>query len=93
MTKKTRITLLLALLFIYLPLATCLKQETASEKTTNPAFVIDKLFEHEGCAVYRFYAGGRAHYYSRCIDVASSRIHSYSADSRGQLEQTLTTYE
>lgn len=33
-------------------------------------FVVDRLFTHEGCTVYRFYDGGNARYYTNCGSTA-----------------------
>ena len=33
-------------------------------------FVVDRLFTHEGCTVYRFYDGGNARYYTHCGSTA-----------------------
>ena len=36
-------------------------------------FVVDKLFTHEGCTVYRFSDGGNARYYTNCGSTAWTR--------------------
>ena len=36
-------------------------------------FVVDKLFTHEGCTVYRFYDGGNSRYYTNCGSTAWTR--------------------
>ena len=46
-------------------LAGCSKPaETSTAVGTE--FVVDKLFTHEGCTVYRFYDGGGTRYYTNC---------------------------
>lgn len=46
-------------------LAGCSKQAETST-AVGAEFVVDKLFTHEGCTVYRFYDGGNARYYTNC---------------------------
>lgn len=46
-------------------LAGCVKQAETST-SVGSEFVVDKLFTHEGCTVYRFYDGGNARYYTNC---------------------------
>lgn len=57
----TRFALLLGVL---LATAGCSKDPVSSSTTNNPNLSVDLLFEHEGVRVYRFYDGGRAHYYA-----------------------------
>lgn len=46
-------------------LAGCSKPaETSTAVGTE--FVVDKLFTHEGCTVYRFSDGGNKRYYTNC---------------------------
>jgi outer membrane biogenesis lipoprotein LolB len=46
-------------------LAACSKPaETSTAVGTE--FVVDKLFTHEGCTVYRFSDGGNKRYYTNC---------------------------
>lgn len=37
-----------------------------TESTSNPTIPIERLFSHDGCAVYSFYDRGNYHYYTRC---------------------------
>jgi hypothetical protein len=46
-------------------LAGCSKQAETST-AVGAEFVVDKLFTHEGCTVYRFYDGGTTRYYTNC---------------------------
>ena len=46
-------------------LAGCVKQAETST-SVGAEFVVDKLFTHEGCTVYRFNDGGNARYYTNC---------------------------
>jgi hypothetical protein len=36
-------------------------------------FVVDKLFTHEGCTVYRFSDGGNKRYFTNCSDSTTWR--------------------
>jgi hypothetical protein len=38
------------------------------EKTTNREYIVDLLFTHDGCSIYRFSDSGTAVYYVRCDD-------------------------
>lgn len=63
---KTLIILVVALL------AGCSKPaETSTAVGTE--FVVDKLFTHEGCTVYRFSDGGNSRYYTNCQGSTSWR--------------------
>lgn len=55
---------LLAILVIAV-LAGCSKPAETST-AVGAEFVVDKLFTHEGCTVYRFIDGGNARYYTNC---------------------------
>lgn len=44
----------------------------STEKTNNPAALVDFLFEHEGCRVFRFEDNGRYHYFTSCPGSAIS---------------------
>lgn len=46
-------------------LAGCTKRAEQSS-AAGTEFVVDKLFTHEGCTVYRFEDGGRYLYYTNC---------------------------
>lgn len=57
--KKLLVILSLAVL------AGCTKQ-AAESSAVGKQFVVDKLFTHEGCTVYRFQDGGYYRYYTNC---------------------------
>ena len=46
-------------------LAGCAKPAETSTPVGRE-FVVDKLFTHEDCTVYRFYDGGSARYFTNC---------------------------
>ena len=64
--NKTLIILAVALL------AGCSKPAETST-AVGAEFVVDKLFTHEGCTVYRFSDGGNARYYTNCGSTAWTR--------------------
>ena len=39
----------------------------STEPTDNPQIKVDRLLDHDGCTVYRFYDGG-PRYFVRCRD-------------------------
>lgn len=55
----------LALIALVALLVGCSKQAETST-AVGAEFVVDKLFTHEGCTVYRFYDGGNSRYYTNC---------------------------
>lgn len=63
---------LAALVAAALVLAGC--SPAPAESTTpssNPAVTVDRLLEHDGCVVYRFYDAGYARYFVRCPEGAA----------------------
>jgi hypothetical protein len=56
----------LAVGVLALILAGCTNDPVSTARTDNNQVPVDKLFTHEGCTVYRFFDGGRNHYYSDC---------------------------
>ena len=42
----------------------CTSNPTATKTSSNPDVAVELLFEHEGVRMYRFYDGGRSHYYA-----------------------------
>ena len=38
---------------------------------TEGGFTVERLFTHEGCAVFRFEDGGRNRYFTRCDGIAA----------------------
>lgn len=58
--KRSAVALLLSFA------AGCLGSPQETARTTNPDFVVEFLFDHEGCRVYRFRDEGHVHYYTSC---------------------------
>jgi hypothetical protein len=61
-----RLVLLAALLLI----AGCEKEPLSRAVSTNREIPVDRLFEIDGCRVYRFY-DGRSRYFASCAGVTS----------------------
>lgn len=72
------------ILFILLivGLFSCVKQ--AQESTANGEFVVELLFTHDSCNVYRFKDGGRLIYWSNC----NGNIHYNYSTSGGKAHTT-----
>jgi hypothetical protein len=49
----------------------CDKPAEVTSQTSNSEFDVGRMFEHDGCEVFRFYDAGRAHYYVRCAPGAA----------------------
>jgi hypothetical protein len=58
--------------------AACDKVPEETSQTSNPNVQAEKLFTHDGCTVYRFYDGGRNHYFSKCDNAKSQTISQQS---------------
>lgn len=50
----------------FLALAAGCSKPAETSTAVGVEFVVDKLFTHEGCTVYRFYDGGGARYFTNC---------------------------
>jgi hypothetical protein len=53
-------------------MAGCNQPAEIVSSSTNPKVPVETLFSHEGCTVYRFYDGGRNHYFARCPGVTET---------------------
>jgi hypothetical protein len=47
-------------------LAGCTKQAAGIAQTDNAHFEVERLFETDGCKVFRFEDNGRDHYFAHC---------------------------
>jgi hypothetical protein len=56
-----------------LALSGCARDPVETTRTSNPGIAVEKLFEHEGCAMYRFRDAGSYVYYSNCQGTAQAR--------------------
>jgi hypothetical protein len=71
--KILGITILIAIFFVFIGFLTgCERKSLNSSMTNNPEFNAEKLFDYEGCSIYRFYDYGNAVYYSKCLDYGVS---------------------
>lgn len=57
---------IIALAAVALALAGCARDPVETSRTDNPQINVSKLFEYDGCSVYRFMDGGEFVYYSNC---------------------------
>lgn len=44
----------------------CEATPVSTNRTSNPGLLVELLFEHDGCRVYRFRDNGNLHYYAHC---------------------------
>ncbi len=58
------------LMFVFL--AGCERPPISEAPTNNPAIIISKLFQYDGCTVYRFNDNREAHYFTNCKGSVSS---------------------
>jgi hypothetical protein len=47
-------------------LAACGADPVGVNSSSNPEIKVERLFDHEGCTMYRFHDFGSARYYVRC---------------------------
>lgn len=57
-----KIVLLFVLCLVF---SGCYRSSEESVKSSNPEVTVEKLFEHDGCTIYRFYDGG-IRYFANC---------------------------
>jgi starvation-inducible outer membrane lipoprotein len=57
---------LIAIAAAALLLSGCARDPVETSRTDNPQINVEKLFEHDGCSVYRFMDGGNFVYYTNC---------------------------
>lgn len=57
----------LALLLVACLLAACSRDPVATTATDNAQIKVERLFDHDGCTVYRFYDAG-TRYFVKCRD-------------------------
>lgn len=73
---------LILLSFLLLLVAGCARQPNGAT-VHQGEFSIAELFSHDGCKVYRFYDGGRNHYFSRCDQATDSSVMSTQSCGKG----------
>jgi len=64
---------LLALVLLAVALTSCEGVALRKEQTNNDEFKVELLFEHDGVKVYRFWDGGRSHYFTNKGETMSSQ--------------------
>lgn len=50
----------------------CEQDAMEAARPPGSAFVVEKLFTHDGCTVYRFSDGSHSRYFARCGSTAST---------------------
>lgn len=66
--------IIIALAAVTLALSGCARDPVEISRTDNPEIVVHKLFEHEGCKMYRFEDAGSKVYYSDCTGSTQNRV-------------------
>lgn len=66
-------------------LSGCARDPVETSRTDNPQINVEKLFEHDGCSVYRFMDGASPVYYTNCQGSTQS-----SRGKQGDLNVTTT---
>jgi hypothetical protein len=59
------------ILFLAVLLISCSKDPVSIDRTNNPEITVELLFIHDSIKVYRFYDGGRAHYFTKDQTITS----------------------
>lgn len=77
--------MILALAAVTLALSGCARDPIETSRTDNPEIAVHKLFEHEGCSMYRFKDAGTYVYYSNCTGSTQSR---YGKHGKNQVSTT-----
>lgn len=65
--------IIIALVAFAFALSGCARDPVETSRTDNPGIVVEKLFEHEGCTMYRFQDAGNYVYYSDCTGSTQAR--------------------
>lgn len=60
---------------------------------TESNFEVSRLFDTEGCAVYRFRDAGRYHYFTTCGEAISSQTETCGKGCTRQYSETIRTKE
>jgi len=50
----------------------CGERPVSSSQSNNPRIQVDKLFDHDGCTVYRFDDAGRSRYFTKCATTSNT---------------------
>lgn len=74
MTKLDFLFVAIAIVIIF-SLVGCSKREPEERaETSNQHYKVDRLFDFEGCVMYRFYDKTEWHYYVNCKDHPSNWV-------------------
>ena len=84
----------LALALAAVLLTGCLSDPESMAQSSNPQVEVQRLFQVDGCQVYRFADGGRPHYFARCGQQVRT-IGTYSEpcgkNCRTELDEDIST--
>ena len=73
-------------------LVACGEDPVSTARTDNPNVAVSKMFEHEGCKVYRFKDAGEYVYYTNCPgSVQSARVESCGKNCTNRVPVTVQT--
>lgn len=55
-----------AAVLVALCLSACIERGPAKSTSVADSYEVERMFDHDGCAVFRFRDTGRYHYFVRC---------------------------
>lgn len=70
----------------------CSKQPLSTESTNNADISVERLFDIDGCRVYRFMDYGDPHYFVRCGNVVTTSS-SHPCDKNKTCDENIETYQ
>jgi hypothetical protein len=82
-----------ALLVMVVWLQGCSHDPVSSESTNNPQVPVELMFEHDSCKVYRFYDGGRRHFFVRCRSEVASTLSTQRCGKHCTRDELISTEE
>lgn len=72
-------------------LTACAKRPDNTGKTPVQVFEVGKIFEIDGCTVYRFYDGGYPRYFSKCTGAVPSNTGTFVSTKHHHEDQSIST--
>ena len=70
----------------------CEKTPVNRTGTNNPEVLVDTLFTHEGCTVYRFTDSGHFHYYTKCNTGTSETLSTQSCGKNCTQQESIQSH-
>lgn len=74
-------------------LSGCDKRAEEVRQSSNPNVPVETLFKHDGCTVYRFYDGGRDHYFSKCEGLQTQTIAGQSCGKNCYRDEVISNLQ